>query len=168
MLRIFSTLIGNALVLVLTAALACGCSRPPPPQAKAVAPVQPDIPGVKAYRAGVAAIAADDSEQAQRLLLDAVHQNQGLAEAWFDLGHIKVTMAPRLMKNDELQAMVLFREGLQFEQQARKLLDEGRITVWNPDEVEKAREKMEVDLRDADHALADEDSLREALRLRVY
>jgi hypothetical protein len=77
-------------------------------------------------------------------------------------------MAPRLMKSDELRALVLFREGLQFEQQARKLIDEGRITVWNPDEVEKAREKMEVDLRDADHALADEDSLREALRLRVY
>jgi hypothetical protein len=167
MLRIFSTLIGNALLLALIATLACGCSRTPPPQAK-VAAVQPDIPGVKAYLAGVAAIAADDSEQAQRLLLDAVHQNQGLAEAWFDLGHIKVTMAPGLMKNDELRAMVLFREGLQFEQQARKLLDEGRITVWNPDEVEKAREKMEVDLRDADHALADEDSLREALRLRVY
>ena len=77
-------------------------------------------------------------------------------------------MAPGLFKTDELRAMVLFREGMQFEQQALKMLDEDKLTVWNPADAERAREKMTVDLRDADRALADEDSLREALRTRIY
>jgi hypothetical protein len=116
----------------------------------------------------MAALAENDRERAQRLLLDAVHQNPGLAEGWFDLGHLEVTMAPGLMKDDELKAMVLYREGLQFEQQARKLFDEGKVSLWTPAELDQARERLEVDLRDVDRALADEGSLRESLRLRVY
>jgi hypothetical protein len=170
MLRTFSTFTKiDALIVVLTAVLICGCGRKPPPEPAPPPAITPhDIAGVKAYRSGVAAVAAGDVDQAQGLLLDAVHQNQNLAEAWFELGHLKVTVAPGLLRTDELKAMVLFREGLQFEQQARKLIDEGKLTVWSPEEAEQARAKIEVDLRDADRALADEDSLREALRLRVY
>ena len=167
MLRTFSTFI------ILLATLICGCGhdRKPAPAAPAAAPPAAqhnEIPGVKAYRAGLAALATDDPDRAQSLLLDAIHQNKELAEAWFELGHLKVTLAPKLTQADELKAMVIFREGLQFEQEARKLIDQDKIFVWTPDQVDQARVKLESDLRDADRALADEDSLREALRQRVY
>jgi hypothetical protein len=64
--------------------------------------------------------------------------------------------------------MVIFREGLQFVQEARKLIDQDKVAIWTPAEVDEARIKIEADLRDADRALGDEDSLREALRQRVY
>jgi hypothetical protein len=167
MLRTFSTF------TILLSALICGCGHDrkpaPAPQATGPAPAQyNEIAGLKAYRAGLAALAADDPDQAQSLLLDAVHQNKDLAEAWFELGHLKVKLAPGMMQADELKAMVLFREGLQFVQEARKLIDQDKIVVWTPGEVDQARVKMESDLRDVDRALADEDSLREALRQRVY
>jgi hypothetical protein len=149
---------------------ACG-KNPTPAPAAAPAPVAfapAEIAGVKAYQAGVAALAADDPELARRMFLDAMHQNQHLAEAWFELGHLQIKLAPGVFKSDELQAMSMFREGMQFEQEARKLLDQDRITVWTPEQVQRARDTMEVDLRDADRALVDEDSLREALRLRIY
>jgi hypothetical protein len=168
MLRIFCRLTGGAWLPMLAATLVCGCSGKPPPPPKSPPPAPVEIPGEKIYRAGIAAIVADDRDQAQRLLHDAVRLNPGLAEAWFDLGHLEVSMAPGLFKEDELKALVLYREGLQFEQQARKLLDEGRITLWTPAQVDQAREKLDVDLRDADHALTDEESLRESLRLRIY
>lgn len=161
--------LGGALAVMLSTLLVCGCGRKapqPPPAARA--PLRPEIPGLKAYQDGRAALAADDQEEAQRLLREAIHLNTNLTEAWFELGHLEVTTAPALAKSDELKAMVLFREGLEFEQQARNLLDEGKTTVWTPPEAEEARAKMEVDLRDSDHALADGESLREALRLRVY
>jgi len=157
------------LALMLSTLLVCGCGRkapPPPPPARAS--LRPEIPGLKAYQAGRAALASHDEEEAQRLFRDAVHLNKDLTEAWFELGHLEVTMAPALAKTDELKAMVLFREGLEFEQQARQLLDEGKATVWTEPQAEEARTKLEVDLRDSDRALADGDSLREALRLRVY
>ena len=159
-------------VVILLTALICGCGHDPrpaaPPPPTAPAPAQYEPAGAKAYRAGLAALAANDPEEAQSLLLDAVHQNKELAEAWFELGHLKVKLAPGMMKTDELKAMVTFREGLQFVQEAHNLIDQDKIAIWTPAEVDQARVKMESDLRDADRALADEDSLREALRQRVY
>ena len=168
MLRTFSTFFSRPTLVALTAVLICGCGRKPPAPPPPTVVVPHQIAGLKSYQEGLAALGADDQEQAQRLLLDAVHQNTNLTEAWYELGHLKVTMAQGLFKTDELRALVLFREGMQFEQQALKLLDEDKITVWKPADVEQAREKMELDLRDADRALADEDSLREALRTRIY
>jgi tetratricopeptide (TPR) repeat protein len=168
MLRTLSTF------AILLSALICGCGhdrKPPaaPPPQTGPAPAQyNELAGLKAYRAGLAALAADDLDKAQSLLLDAVHQNKDLAEAWFELGHLKVKLAPGMMQTDELKAMVTFREGLQFVQEARKLIDQDKIAIWTPAEVDQARVKMESDLRDADRALADEESLREALRQRVY
>ncbi len=149
-----------------------GCGHDHKPSAsvsKGPAPAQyNELAGLKAYRAGIASLAANDPDSAQRLLLDAVHENKDLAEAWFELGHIKIKLAPGMMQADELKAMVVFREGLQFEQEALKLIDQGKVLIWTPSQVDDARVKMEADLRDADRALADEDSLREALRQRVY
>ena len=145
-----------------------GCSRKPAPPPPAPVRAKPDILGLSAYQAGRDALAANDQQQAQRHFREAIHVNTSFTEAWYELGRLEVSMAPALAKSDELKAMVMFREGLEFEQQARKLLDEGKIRVWTPDQVEAARDKLELDLRDADHALADEDSLREALRVRVY
>ena len=170
MLRTFSTIFSHrALRVALTALLICGCSRQPPPSPPQPAPVAPhEAAGVRSYKEAMVALGADDKEKAERLLLDAIHQNTHLAEAWYELGHLKVIMAPDLFKTDELKALMIFREGMQFEQQALKLLDEDKITVWKPAEVDVAREKMDVDLRDADRALVDEESLREALRTRIY
>jgi hypothetical protein len=145
-----------------------GCSRKPPPPLPAPVRSKPDILGLSAYQAGRDALAANDQEQAQRRFREAIHVNASFTEAWYELGRLEVSMAPALAKTDELKAMVMFREGLEFEQQARKLIDEGKIRVWTPAQVEAARDKLYLDLRDADHALADEDSLREALRVRVY
>jgi len=158
---------------ILLTALICGCGH----DRKPAAPAQPpgpapaqynELAGLKAYRAGIAALAANDRDQAQSLLLDAVHQNKDLAEAWFELGHLKIKLAPGMMQADELKAMVMFREGLQFVQEANKLIDQDKIAIWTPSELDQAHMKIEADLRDADRALADEDSLREALRERVH
>jgi hypothetical protein len=158
---------------VLLSALICGCGHDRKPAAVArpagPAPAQyNELAGLKAYRAGVAALSANDQDQAASLLLDAIHQNKDLAEAWFELGHLKIKLAPAMMHADELKAMVIFREGLQFVQEARKLIDQDKVAIWTPAEVDEARIKIEADLRDADRALGDEDSLREALRQRVY
>jgi hypothetical protein len=157
----------------LLAVLLCGCGQDRKPVAVAQptgpAPAQyNELAGLKAYRAGVAALAANDEDNAQSLLLDAIHQNKDLTEAWFELGHLKIKLAPSLMQADELKAMVLFREGLQFVLEARKLIDQDKIAIWTPAQLDEARVKMEADLRDVDRALADEDSLREALRQRIY
>ena len=160
----------RALLIALAGALMAGCSKPPaaPAPKPAPMPVKYEPPGLKSYQEGLAAVAAHDQEQAQALFLEAVHRNNKFTEAWYELGRVKVAMAPALAKTDELKAMVLFREGLQFEQQARELLESGKVTVWTADEVDTARARLDTDLRDAERILADEDSLREALRLRVY
>jgi hypothetical protein len=160
----------RALLIALAAALVAGCSKPPPPPAPKPAslPVKYEAPGLEPYKAGLAAVAAHDPEQAQSLFLDAVHRNTKLTEAWYELGRVKVAMAPAIAKTDELRALALFREGLQFEQQARQLMESGKFAVWTAEEADAARALLDNDLRDADHILADEDSLREALRLRVY
>jgi len=147
-----------------------GCSKPPPPPPPKPAPVvvKYEAPGLQAYQAGLAALAAHDQEQAQSLFLETVHRNTTFTEAWYELGRVKVAMAPAMAKTDELRALSLFREGLQFEQQARQLMESGKVTVWTPEEADAARARLDNDLREADRILADEDSLREALRLRVY
>jgi len=158
---------GHAFAFVLCAALNA-CSTKPPPQAPAPPPAKVEMVGLKAYQAGRQALAANDSEAALKQFKDAVHLNTSFTEAWYEVGRLEVSIAPSLAKSDELKALVLFREGLQFEQQARRLLDEGKVRIWTPDETDAARVRLESDLRDADHVLADEDALREALRMRVY
>jgi hypothetical protein len=160
--------LANLALAMWLGASAIGCSRKPPPPPPAPVQAKPDILGLSAYQAGLDALAANDQEQAQRRFREVIHLNTSFTEAWYELGRLEVSMAPTLAKTDELKAMVMFREGLEFEQQARKLLDEGKIRVWTPAQAEAARDKLDLDLRDADHALADEESLREALRVRVY
>jgi hypothetical protein len=48
-----------------------------------------------------------------------------------------------MMHADELKAMVIFREGLQFVQEARKLIDQDKVAIWTPAEVDEARIKIE-------------------------
>ena len=61
-----------------------------------------------------------------------------------------------------------FREGLQAEQEALRLLNEGKLSVWSVEEQAKAREVMDLDLRGVEEALGDEEALTEALRVRIY
>jgi hypothetical protein len=143
---------------------ACGKDRRPPPLA--LAPVAAVAePGVEPYRK---ALAAQDTEETLRLLQEALRANPRLAEAWYEQGQLKVKLAPGMLKADELQAVLIFREGLESEKEALRLLDAGEVTVWTPKEQGQARAVLQADLVNVDEVLADRDSLLYALRVRIY
>jgi hypothetical protein len=114
------------------------------------------------------ALAAQDSEETFRLLQEALQANPRLAEAWYEKGRLKVKLAPDILRTDELQAMATFREGLEAEREALRLLDAGEVTVWTPQEQAHARTVLEADMVNVDEVLADPESLLYALRVRVY
>jgi tetratricopeptide (TPR) repeat protein len=116
---------------------------------------QRHVPGADIYRQGLAAKAANDLEQAEHLFRQATHLNQELAEAWFELGRLKLQQAPPLAASDELKALQIFREGLLAEQEALRLLDAGKRALWTSEEETQARTTIDVDLRDAEQALGD-------------
>jgi hypothetical protein len=62
----------------------------------------------------------------------------------------------------------MFREGLEAEQEALRLLDSGKIAVWTGDEEIQVRETLATDLANANEVMADQDSLLNALRMRTY
>ncbi len=125
-----------------------------------------EIAGVRTFREAVAA--AEDGDERLRLLELTVRSNPHLAEAWYELGRIKVRRAPVVIKTDELQAVAMFREGLEAEQEALRLLESGKIVVWTNEEEMRARETLAVDLANANEVMADQDSLLNALRMRTY
>jgi hypothetical protein len=156
--------------ILFTAAALTGCGKgsspPPPTPAPAAMPVQrAEIAGVGTYRE---ALAAQDSEETLRLLEQAVHANPHLAEAWYELGRLKVKRAPDIVKTDELHGVTTFREGLEAEKEASALLDAGKVTVWTAVEEDQAREVLARDLLNVDEVLADQESLLNALRTRTY
>jgi tetratricopeptide (TPR) repeat protein len=154
--------------IAVSAALvaACGKGSSPPSSAPAAAPVRKaEIAGVGIYRD---ALATEDSEEALRLLEQAVRANPRLAEAWYDVGRRKIKIAPDIVKLDELQGIQVFREGLEAEKEALRLLDAGKVTVWNAAEEDQARATLATDLANVDETLADQDSLLRALRVRTY
>jgi tetratricopeptide (TPR) repeat protein len=158
--------IGAAVLLCSAVLTGCGKDSPPPAPARTVAPVQRvEIAGVGPYRE---ALAAQDMEETLRLLEQAVRANPHLAEAWYELGRLKVKRAPDVVKTDELQAIAMFREGLESEREASRLLDEGRPAVWTPAQEEEAREVLARDLQNVGEVLADQESLLNALRMRTY
>ncbi len=150
--------------------VSCGrdsAPRPPPtPPASAPPPVA--IAGVDSYRQGLDAEKAHDNEGAILLFRQATRNNYELAEAWYEKGRLQIQHAAPAFKTNELLAIQEFREGLQAEKEALRLLNEGKVSVWTVEEQAKAREVMDLDLRDADEALSDEQALTEALRLRIY
>lgn len=156
------------LTIAISAALvgACGKGGSPPPPAPAAAPVRKaEIAGVGIYRN---ALATKDSEDALRLLEQAVRANPRLAEPWYEVGRRKVKLAPDIVKLDELRGMQVFREGLEAEKEALRLLDAGKPTIWNAAEEDQARATLATDLANVDETLADQESLLRALRLRTY
>jgi len=161
-------------LLAARVALAIGvvaCSKTSPhPQAPAansgVVPVQSaEIAGVKDYRL---AFKTEDLDERLHLLELAVRANPRLAEAWYELGRLKVRRAPVVIKTNELQAVAMFREGLEAEQEALRLLDSRKLAVWTSDEEIQARESLATDLANANEVMADQDSLLNALRMRTY
>ena len=133
-----------AALAALCAALLAGCGddrhrakTPPAPAAIHVAPTP--IPGLKTYRKALAELAAKEEDEAVRLLEQSVRANSHLAEAWYELGRIKVRRAPELVKSDELAGVVSFRDGLLAEREARRLLDAGQAAVWTSEEQIDAR-----------------------------
>lgn len=157
---------GAAMLFCAAALTGCGKGSSPPAPAPVAVPVQrAEIAGVGTYRE---ALAAQDEEETLRLLEQAVRANSHLAEAWYELGRLKVKRAPDIVKRDELQAIAMFREGLEAEKEASRLLDAGQVTVWTPAEQDQAREVLARDLANVDEALADQESLLTALRMRTY
>jgi tetratricopeptide (TPR) repeat protein len=155
--------------MALSAALVAGCGKgisPPPAPSPAAVPVKKaEIAGVGIYRE---ALAAQDSEEALRLLEQAVRANPRLAEAWYEVGRQKVRLAPDILKSDELRGIQVFREGLEAEKEASRLLDAGKVTVWNAAEEDQARATLATDLANVNETLADQESLLRALRVRTY
>jgi len=159
---------GVALCLVVTT-VSCERDNKPPAPAPPAQPVvqQPYIAGLESHKSGMAALAAKDTQEALRLLRKATVENRELAEAWYELGHLQVTLAPELSKTQEYPALAMFRDGLEMEQEALRLLDAGKVTFWTDEEQTTARTVMDADLLGADEALADPTVLAETLRLRV-
>ena len=155
--------------IAVSAALLAGCGKgisPPPAPSPAAVPVKKaEIAGVGIYRE---ALAARDSEEALRLLEQAVRANPRLAEAWYEVGRQKLKLAPDIVKLDELRGIQIFREGLEAEKEALRLLDAGKATVWNAAEEDQARAMLATDLANVDETLADQESVLRALRVRTY
>jgi hypothetical protein len=154
---------------LLAAALlsSCGKGDKPPPPVKAAPTqrmLQVAIPGIEPYRQ---ALATQDTEEALRLLLDAVRANPKLAEAWYAIGRIKMKLAPEIVKTDESKGVLIFREGLEAEREALALLDRGHRTVWSATEEDEARMTLASDLHDVDQVMGDRESLLAALRVRT-
>jgi tetratricopeptide (TPR) repeat protein len=124
-----------------------------------------EIAGVGIYRD---ALTAPDREEAIRLLEQAVRANPRLAEAWYEMGRQKVMLAPNIVKVDEVRGTQVFREGLEAEKEALRLLDEGKVTVWTAAEEDQARTMLATDLANVDETLADQESSLRALRVRTY
>ena len=160
------------LVALCTLALAsCGNDKPPAKSVPApkVQPVRPRaIPGADQYRKAMSALAAGNEEEATTLLEQSVRTNSKLTEAWYELGRINVKRAPVVFKSDEQAGIVMFREGLEAEREALRLIDAGQAVLWTNEDQLQAREKLDADLVNTGEALNDEDSLREALRMRVH
>jgi hypothetical protein len=116
----------------------------------------------------MSALAAGNEEEASGLLERSVRTNSKLTEAWYELGRIKVKRAPDLAKSDEQAGIVMFREGLEAEREALRLIDAGQAALWTNEDQLQAREKLDADLVNTGEALNDEASLREALRMRVH
>jgi hypothetical protein len=76
--------------------------------------------------------------------------------------------APLVIKTDELQAVAMFREGLEAEQEASRLLDSAPVVIWTGEEEIGAREALAADLVNANEVMADQESLLNALRMRTY
>ena len=157
--------------MAVCAVLAAGCGEdkhPPkaPPPAYRPPPVQ--ILGVDSYREAQRALAAGNEDDALPLLEKSIRANAKLAEAWYELGRLKVKRAPELSKTDEVAGMVMFREGLEAEREALALIDGGKAVLWSNEEQLDARARLDADLENAGDALSDEDTLREALRMRVH
>jgi hypothetical protein len=156
------------LTIAICAALitACGKASSPPPPAPSATPVRKaQIAGVETYRH---ALATEDGEESLRLLEQAVRANPRLTEAWYEVGRRKVKLAPDIVKLDELQGIQVFREGLEAEKEALRLLDAGKVTIWNAAEEDQARATLAIDLANVDETLADQESLLRALRVRTY
>jgi tetratricopeptide (TPR) repeat protein len=154
---------------LLAAALLASCGKgdqPPPPAQAAPAKrmLQVAIPGAEPYHQ---ALATQDTEEALRLLQDAVHANPKLAEAWYAIGRIKMKLAPEIVKTDESKGVLIFREGLEAEREALALLDRGHRTVWSATEEDEARMTLASDLQDVDQVMGDRESLLAALRVRT-
>lgn len=160
------------LLALCTLALAsCGNDKHPAKSVPApkLQPVQPRvIPGADQYREAMSALAAGNEQEATSLLERSVRTNSKLTEAWYELGRIKVKRAPDLAKSDEQAGIVMFREGLEAEREALRLIDAGQAVLWTNEDQLQAREKLDADLVNTAEALNDEDSLREALRMRVH
>ena len=158
---------GIALCVVATT-VSCGRDNKPAPAPPPQPVVQQRyIAGVESYKLGMAALEAKDTEEARRLLRKATLENRELAEAWYQLGHLQVSLAPELSKTEEYPALAMFRDGLEMEREALRLLDDGKVSIWSDEEQTTARTVMDADLMGADEALADPTALAEALRMRV-
>jgi hypothetical protein len=158
--------LGFAIAASAVLVAACSKATSPPPPAPSAAPARKaEIAGVESYRH---ALATEDSEERLRLLEQTVRANPRLAEAWYEVGRRKVKLAPDIVKLDELQGIQVFREGLEAEKEALRLLDAGKVTIWNAAEEDQARATLATDLANVDETLADQDSLLRALRVRTY
>ena len=170
---LFGSWLHAAALAALCTALLAGCgddkhrAKPPAaPGAKRTPRVE--TPGVSIYRKALAELAAKDGDEAVRLLEQSVRTNSRLAEAWYELGRVKVRRAPVLVQSNELAGVVSFREGLMAEKEARRLIDAGQAALWTSDEQIDAQMNLDADLQNADQLLGDPDALREALQLRVH
>ncbi|PWT72203.1 MAG: hypothetical protein C5B46_07100 [Proteobacteria bacterium] len=161
------------MVLVAVSFAISGCGKEkappkPPPAVQAHQPAPKIIAGADEYRRGKSLLTEGRETDALRLLEQSVRANSKLTEAWYELGRIKVKRAPELSKSDEQAGVVMFREGLEAEKEALRLIDAGATVFWSEDDRVQAREQLDTDLANAGDALNDEDTLRQALRMRVH
>lgn len=162
-----SLFFGRALTIAALVSLVGGCGKgAPQPSLPSAVPVQrAEIAGVSLYRD---ALAAQGREDALLLLEQSVRANPRLPEAWYELGRRKVKLAPDVVKLDEVRGVQIFREGLEAEKEALRLLDVEKATLWNAAEEDQARATLAVDLVNVDETLADAESSLRALRIRTY
>jgi hypothetical protein len=153
---------------LIAACALMGCGKeisqspaPPPAQPLRQAP----IAGVETYRR---ALAEPDDDERLGLLEQAVRANARLPEAWYELGRLKLKLAPQAAKTDEAAGVQMFRGALEAEQEAWRLIEAGKVSLWSAAEEMQARIALEADLTGAEETLRTPEASLAALRQRVY
>jgi hypothetical protein len=161
----FACFVAAALIAAL-ALTGCGKEAAPPPAPPLAQPLrQAPIAGVETYRA---ALAAPSDEERLALLEQAVRANWRLPEAWYELGRLKLKLAPQAVKTDEADGVRIFRAGLEAEQEAWRLIEAGEVSLWSAAEETQARAALAADLVGAEETLQTPEASLVALRQRTY
>lgn len=138
----------------------------PPRQDGALQRFRPDADVMRVYEAGRDAVRSGDLASGAAHLERAVALQPDFTEAWYNLGAALSNLAIQATRaGDEDLAVRLFRKAVDSKKRSKALMDRGVWYLYGPADQAEVRSDVQNALEDADDVLADEKSLRAALRI---